>query len=165
MRTTIVFFRHISAHCVKPGHRATQRESAGPFRPFKPFRRRSPSCSPSRGSCSHISMFMIHPQERSYSSGRIVCRSHTPRWKGRAPGEYSRSLLLSRVSRQQMRPSLRMRVTGGNDARLSAGLRSRRADDSVLRMSDVCKPKHRRYVGATPERHEQTELVERTERA
>jgi hypothetical protein len=70
-----LFSAHIRALC-EPGHRATQRESAGPFRPFKPFRRRSPSCSPSRGSCSHISMFMIHPQERSYSSGHCLSQPY-----------------------------------------------------------------------------------------
>jgi hypothetical protein len=102
-----LFSAHIRALC----DRDTVRRNENLHRSgLSAFRRRSPSCSPSRGSCSHISMFMIHPQgvrilaDAFVAAIRLVEGSRTRRVQPKP--------LLSRVSRQ-MRPSLRMR---GNDA-------------------------------------------------
>jgi hypothetical protein len=90
MRTTIVFFRHISAHCVT-GTPCDATRICWTVQAFQAFQASlTVVLTFAWIMLPHFNVYDT-PSRRSYSSGRIVCH-HTPRWKGRAPGEYSRSL-------------------------------------------------------------------------
>jgi hypothetical protein len=109
-----LFSAHIRALC-EAGTPCDATRICWTVQAFQAFQRRSPSCSPSRGSCSHISMFMIHPQERSYSSGHCLSQPYAS-----VEGSRTRRVQPKPPSKQSVSPADETFLTNacdrGNDA-------------------------------------------------